>query len=798
MAQIIRCAAARCGDAFVKKSGRCLRTSLVALSALLPMASFSQTTLNYTTSWIGNTFGYGDGKWVQLDVEAMAVGPDGSVYTNAAWDEGGGEIGKYVNGTKVGIAGGTHGWGNTGGDAIAINGTYLYAAMSIDNENGKLTGSSYPPNGSTWFGITRRLLSNITQGAPFAGGVGNLNNTTTNSFLILNTAPATTDAGVRGLAATSKELYVSNAYANQIQVFDANTMAPLRSWAAASPGRIAVDTDGSLWVIQGMQSSMRSVVHYSAAGAALPGTVALPPSAVPADLTISPSGQLLIADDGPSQQILIYNEVGGQTQYAGALGAQGGIFQGTPGTPGNWRFNGLTGLGFDSAGNLYVAQNGAGLRAFGSSLVGQGTVLESYNWSTQALNWRLHGLLFVDGAALDPASPNDVYSGSKHFTLNYSAPTGQEWNYAGFTLNPIRYPDDPALHTTRGVRGEPLVRRINGRRFLYTQDMYAHYLSIYRFQSSTDGEVAVPSGLLSQNPIPGNWPQGQPTTGEWMWRDANGDGAVEPTEIQTNPTTGNTVYNGYWWVDDAANVWLATAGFGIREMPLQGVDSAGNPIYQYQGAKVFPMPQPFTRIARIVYVSETDTMYISGYTSTQPYAAADWKAIGTVLARYNNWSSGSPSLQWTVQLPYVPASTLPAAVGLAAAGNYVFVAESQTAHLDVYDASTGQQVGVLSPGSTVGNTSGWIDVEMGISAAVRANGEYVVLAEEDCHAKVLMYRWTPSSSASTMAAAQSAVRPAPQLASAKPAAKPSATPAPATTASKSQPSVLTKLLSFLQ
>ncbi|WP_245983094.1 hypothetical protein [Trinickia fusca] len=798
MAQIVRRAAARCGDAFFKKTARYLCTSLVAVSALLPTASFSQTQLNSTTSWIGNTFGYGDGKWVQLDVEAMAVGPDGSVYTNAPWDESGSEIGKYSNGTKVGLAGNTHGWGNTGGDAIAINGTYLYAAMSIDNESGKLTGSSYPPSGSTWFGITRRLLSNIAQGAPFASGIGNVNNTTKNSFLIVNTAPDTTDAGIRGLAASSTELYVSNAYANQIQVFDANTMAPLRSWAASSPGRIAIDQDGSLWVIQGMQSSARSVVHYSAAGAALPGTVALPPSAVPADLTISPSGQLLIADDGPSQQILIYNEVSGQTQYAGALGAQGGIFQGTAGTPGNWRFNGLTGLGFDSTGNLYVAQNGAGLRAFGSTGVGQGTVLESYNWSTQALNWRLHGLLFVDGAALDPASPGDVFSGSKHFSLNYSASAGQEWSYAGFTMNAYRYPDDPALHTTRNVRGEPLVRRINGQRFLYTQDMYAHYLSIYRFQPSTNGEVAVPSGLLSQNTIPGSWPQGQPKTGEWMWRDANGDGAIEPAEIQSNPSTGNTVCNGYWYVDDAANVWLATEGSGIREMPLQGVDAYGNPVYQYQGAKVFPMPQPFTHIARIVYVSETDTMYISGYTSTQPYASADWKAIGTVLARYNNWSSGSPSLQWTVQLPYVPSSTLPAAVGLAAAGNYVFVAESLTAHVDVYDASTGQQVGFLAPSSTVGSTSGWIDVEMGISAALRSNGEYVVLAEEDARAKVLMYRWTPSGSASAMAAVKAAAQPASVKPAATPAAKTNTTAAPATTASKPQTSVLTTLLSLLK
>lgn len=47
-----------------------------------------------------------------------------------------------------------------GGDAIAVNSTYVYAAMSIGNESNALVGSDYPPANSTWFGLTRRLRSN--------------------------------------------------------------------------------------------------------------------------------------------------------------------------------------------------------------------------------------------------------------------------------------------------------------------------------------------------------------------------------------------------------------------------------------------------------------------------------------------------------------------------------------------------------------------------------------------------------------------------------------------------------------
>ena len=77
------------------------------------------------------------------------------------------------------------------------------------------------------------------------------------------------------------------------------------------------------------------------------------------------------------------------------------------------------------------------------------------------------------------------------------------------------------------------------------------------------------------------------------------------------------------------------------------------------------------------------------------------------------------------------------------AGDYVFVAELYTARVDVYDARSGQLVGTLTPGPEVGGTGGWVDVYLGIAASRRANGEYVVLVEDDARAKLLMYRWTP-------------------------------------------------------
>lgn len=45
--------------------------------------SYATAALNSTTSWIGNTFGGGNKKWMQDYIEQFSVQMDGSVYTNS-------------------------------------------------------------------------------------------------------------------------------------------------------------------------------------------------------------------------------------------------------------------------------------------------------------------------------------------------------------------------------------------------------------------------------------------------------------------------------------------------------------------------------------------------------------------------------------------------------------------------------------------------------------------------------------------------------------------------------------------
>src|SRR6266571_8317895 len=88
---------------------------ILSIASVLALAAhaqdFSSPRLEAVTSWIGNSYG-GAKKWVQQDIHAMAVTPDGTVFTNVQWDEAGGNAGEYRDGELIRYGLHTHGWGN--------------------------------------------------------------------------------------------------------------------------------------------------------------------------------------------------------------------------------------------------------------------------------------------------------------------------------------------------------------------------------------------------------------------------------------------------------------------------------------------------------------------------------------------------------------------------------------------------------------------------------------------------------------------------------------------------------------
>ncbi|MBE3071001.1 MAG: hypothetical protein IMZ66_12270, partial [Planctomycetes bacterium] len=413
------------------------RTALAVLVAAALAVAASAQTLDYTTTWLGNTYGGGP-KWVQNFIEGLYVAPDGTCYAASAWDEACREFGIYKAGDVVGNCADTHGWGTGGGPAVTASDRYLFIAHAHGNEGGHLTGEKYPPKGFTWFGVSRRTLDG--RHAPFDGGRGRFGD-----MLVLHEAPEKTDAQARGLAIDARgRLYVSDTRAEEIKVFLAATMKLAAHWPAARPGPLALDSKGTLWVLDAAAEATEAaeagaeapdasaaskaveaaaapcVRRYAAGGRPLPQTVTFGKDVVPTAIAIHrKTGALLVTDNGAAQQVLLYSDIDRAPRPAGTFGAKGGLWAGpVPGRAGPDRLAGPMGVGTDAAGNLYVGCNtpagGSVLRAFAPN---------------GRMAWEVLGLEFVDCADVDPATDGaDVFTTEGRYTLDWSKTgPGRQW-----------------------------------------------------------------------------------------------------------------------------------------------------------------------------------------------------------------------------------------------------------------------------------------------------------------------------------------------------------------------------------
>lgn len=697
--------------------------ALACLAAALPgVLGQGDGPLNYDVTWYGNTFGAAD-KWVQMAAEAMFVTPDGTCLLNCFWDEAGREVGFYRDGDVVGMAGHTHGWGYDGGFAVTAGDQYLYVAQVVDNEGGGLKAAdTWPPKGRVWNGVSRRLRDG--KPAPFPGGKGGSGDTLRGAYLVLDESDQAEEGRITGLVADAGHLYVAQAPRNCIQVVDLATMTPTARWPVPRCGQICVGGGGSLWAVQGPEKpgGPGRVIHISAAGEILPEAITAP--ADPTAVAVDPQGRLLVADNGPDQQVKVFSLAGKPRQVA-TLGVRGGVLAGVKGRVGPLRFNDLRGVGADRRGNVYVACNGNGL----------GMTLESYSPAGKR-NWLVQGLEFVDLGDLDPADPADLYTQVNHYRMDWSRHgPGAQWRCVGYTLDRFHYPNDP--RNGHAQFASTWARRLQGKLLLFGVDMYSHNLLIYR---KGPGELFVPAGIIVNSPFQG-WPPHQPPGSAWIWRDGNGDGDFQEEEFQGR---AEKLSGGWgWWVDSRGDVWHTNGANEIVRLPFGGLDEHGSPIYRYDAAQVQARPEPLTQLERVEYLPATDTMYLSGYSAALANTRGNWKTIGKVLCRYDHWSS-RPTKTWEVHPPFEEAQERAENYGTPVAmrveGDCVFITYLKTAEVRILSAATGEYMGTLRPGK---DRSGWVDIPYALNAHRLADGEYIILVEEDWKAKGTVYRWRP-------------------------------------------------------
>ncbi|MDR0327714.1 MAG: hypothetical protein LBI05_05395, partial [Planctomycetaceae bacterium] len=540
--------------------------------------------LDYRTSWIGNSYGglnpdTGEGQWVQQDIAAMCVTPDGTVYTNVPWEEGGGNCMMYKDGQMLGAAYHTHGWGFNGGKAVAVNDKYVFIALIGNNEGGGLNDpDTWAPKGFDWYGISRRLRSDFTQGAPFEHGKGGKGDTLPKSFLVINAVPTgggiDGPAAITGLWADNERLYVANPHENRIEIYDAETMKKLTEWKLPDGYKgkmrsIAMNPDGNLWVLvqrpvesllgerflvfdkEGKLHARSNKHQIQFSGNVQYCPIEIPEGWEPIYEQLDPTafcfdnqGRLLVAD-GKRHIITVFDKNGKNYELTKTWETHIGRIPKV-----YWRdvnyddliFRNITAIGCDAQGNVYVASDWA--------TNGGGVILESYAPTTEPvgtyppneffntlfqshwkLNWRLFGLCFIDCTTLDPDDETIVYTKEERYKIDWSKEPGKEWSLLGHTAFRFKgnsegfneYANsDPRVRI--GDSAPVWVRNLDGKKFLFVSDMNSARLQVYALDFSDKDNPVRAAVLFSpmhyknrDGSEPKDWMPGQPQIGEWIW-----------------------------------------------------------------------------------------------------------------------------------------------------------------------------------------------------------------------------------------------------------------------------------------
>jgi hypothetical protein len=497
--------------------------------------------------------------------------------------------------------------------------------------------------------------------------------------------------------------------------------------------RTAVDKQGNTWTIVNFYGRF---INYDSTHAIPTGANApvircsdgrtISTVADPSAIAVDNKGRLLVADNGPDQNIKIF-DISATPVVTSTFGDQGGVYSGTPGMVAPKKLYGIRGLGTDSIGNLWVACSGFPSQA-------GGTDLRHYD-TLGNMNCNLMGLIFVQSSDADPASPGDVYLNNERTHVNYDGAPG-DWSFTSETINPFQYPDDPRLMMTME---STWMRRINGQKYMFQTNMYAEMLTVFRF----DGEIAVPMAMFTigwngqwdkypwQIDKRPTWDANANPSRRWMWLDKNGDGQVTSDEFSIYDLS--YPYNAGICV--TGNGTVIIGGRHILSFAPNGADAHG--VLQYSIASMTDRPLPdapdLGDATRMKYVDSTDVMYIASGPGYPNF---------TTIYQFTNWSTGGV-LRRVIQ------TGLPIGESLTADEKYVYAAGVQNGaytslqgEVDVWDAQSGLPVGYFVPGAEVSGESGWIDLTYGLNTFRRpGTGQRVVLAEEDWKGKNIIYQW---------------------------------------------------------
>jgi hypothetical protein len=704
---------------------------------------------HYQVDWVGNSF---NGQkitnqksiyrtHVQQEVEDIFVTPDGYCYTNAKWDERFAQASVYKNAKQVAIMEKMMGNRQKGGYAVVANQNYAFVAVEIPSAN--LNGINQfghplrPLKGEIWYGI-RRYNSKTGKIASFKEGYG-----IDAGLIVVN---KTLEGHIKGLAIDNKYLYVSDTANDAIKIYDLKNLSqePIYTWFVEKPGRIAKDQEGFLWVVT---YETNKINRFTPNGELASQKIILPKNAIAYDLAIDQHNRLLVTDIGEDRNIKIYRNITTNPIYQNSLGEKQGLFSGEIGKTADLKFYKPKGVGIDIKGNIYVADDAW------SAVSGGGTILSSYK-SNGKLRWRIYSLEFMSGLDLDPANEEALYSKERLYYFDRNQPIGKTAKYQYTTLDPNQYPDDPRLHQHFiGVH----IRHLKDKRMFFTIERNGNQIAVFRFDDNNQSNIAIPYAMFSLASNRLVLPQ-EPQKKSWIWIDSNFNGQIEPKEFETKTSNffnrlsvnkrKKTTKTTDWMVEPNGNLWTVMKK-SILKFPISQTDNK-YPAWSFTNIEEYRVPRPLTEARRFFYDSDTDSAYIAGYTADSPYSGK-WKAIGTKLARFDNWSN-EPKLIWIIGTPWHSASQdkRQKPIALDVEGDYVFIGlESTGKRPDLLEQSTvfvysridGEYIGSMQQGNIISPIM--LDKGQGLNVRKTSDGNYLVFLEDAAFARSVIFHWHP-------------------------------------------------------
>jgi hypothetical protein len=466
----------------------------------------------------------------------------------------------------------------------------------------------------------------------------------------------------------------------RIEIRHRTDWAVRHTFAAPGAQDLVWSADDRLWL-----SFTNAVREFTPEGQ--PTGRTLPDPGTPSALAFSPQAELIVCDDGPRQQIRFYSLAEGSPRLQGTFGQPGGISAGTPGQPAPDKLMRPAGANRDAAGNLYLA-----LRYDPLSPTG-GCLLRSFDPAGR-LRWETACHVFSETWDIVPETDGSLtaYGFRSVFRKPPGAPRGG-WRCEAVTLDSLQQPEDPR-HRHALLQATTTLRRLDGADYLFSWGSGGNSpLEITRLNAR---------GLLGEHVTtlgrPGPWAFEVDARGD-VWNDENHRSLVRRRHLG----------QGRW----------------------------GNP-------ESFPVPAPFTEVHRFIYDSQSDVLYVSGYTPNHPKPKGEWGLMGRALARVDRFTT-APKLAWVAGLRLDDDNLPPKAV--CQAGDYLFTAACKPTHglrgqIYVYRANDGQFVGRISAPKAIAQNTGWIDLSHGLRVRER-EGTYYLAQEDNLRAKVILHTWTP-------------------------------------------------------